>query len=46
MIREWIYEKLKNIAFRKKHEVIRLQWQKAELERKIALAKNKVPGNT
>lgn len=39
MIREWIYNKLKNKAFREEHKVTRLQWQKAELERKIALAK-------
>lgn len=39
MIREWIYNKLKNKAFREKHEVTKLQWKKAELERKIALAK-------
>lgn len=31
----WIYNKLVQRLNKKKHEVIRLQWQKAELEQKI-----------
>lgn len=39
MIRELVYKKLEQKAFIEKHKVTKLQWQKAELERKIAIAK-------
>lgn len=38
-ILELIDKKLKEKALKEQHEVIKLQWQKAELERKIAEAK-------
>lgn len=42
MIREWIEKKLQDKLFRKKHEVIKLQWEKARLERRIEQAKSNV----
>lgn len=40
MLLDWIYKKLKQKAFQERHKVTQLQWQKAELERKITIAKN------
>lgn len=40
MIINWIYKKLKYKSFQEHHKVTQLQWQKAELERKIAILKN------
>lgn len=39
MIRELIYERLKQKAFQEQHKVMKLEWQRAELERKIINAK-------
>lgn len=39
MIIQWIYDKLKQKAFCERHKVMQLEWQKAELEYKIELAK-------
>lgn len=39
MILQWILQKLKQRAFQERHNVLQLEWQKAELERKIAEAK-------
>lgn len=39
MIIQWIYDKLKQRAVQERHKVTKLEWQKAELERKIAIAK-------
>jgi hypothetical protein len=41
MIREWIYNKLIKKRNEKRHEVLKLQWQKAELEKMIADAKGR-----
>lgn len=41
MILQWIEKKLKQRAFQERHNVMKLEWQKAELERKIAEAKRK-----
>lgn len=38
-ILDYIYNKLKAKAFQEKHKVTQLNWKKAELERRIALAK-------
>lgn len=40
MIIKWIYDKLKQKAFKERHEVMKLEWQKAELEKQIAMMKN------
>ena len=40
MIIKWIYDKLKQRAFKERHEVMKLEWQKAELEKQIAMMKN------
>lgn len=42
MIREWIEKKLQDKLFRQKHEVMKLQWEKARLERRIEQEKLKV----
>ena len=39
MILNWIYKKLTQKRDKERHNVIKLEWQKAELERKIANAK-------
>ena len=39
MIKEFIYNFLNKKLAQKKHECIKLEWQMAELERKIANAK-------
>lgn len=39
MILQWIEKKLKQRTFQERHKVMKLEWQKAELERKIAEAK-------
>ena len=39
MILNWIYTKLKQKRDKERHNVIKLEWQRAELERKIANAK-------
>lgn len=39
MILNWIYSKLAQKRDKERHNVIKLEWQKAELERKIARAK-------
>lgn len=39
MILKCLEERLKRKAFKEKHELMKLQWQKAELEKKIAEAK-------
>ena len=39
MILQWIENKLKQKVFTERHNVMKLEWQKAELERKIAAAK-------
>ena len=39
MILQWIYEKLLQKRDKERHNVIKLEWQKAELERKIAMKK-------
>lgn len=41
MIIQWIEKKLKQRVARTKHNVVKLSWQKAELQRKIAEAKGK-----
>lgn len=41
MIFKLIEERLKRKAFNEKHELMKLQWQKAELEKKIAESKRK-----
>lgn len=40
MIIKWIYDKLKQKAFKERHEVMKLEWQKAELEKQIAIINN------
>ena len=39
MILQWIEKKIKKRAFQERHKVMKLEWQKAELARKIAEAK-------
>lgn len=39
MIINWIYKKLTQKRDKERHNVIKLEWQRAELERKIANAK-------
>ena len=39
MILKWIYNKLIQKRDKERHNVIKLEWQRAELERKIANAK-------
>ena len=39
MILDWIYNKLIQKRDKERHNVIKLEWQRAELERKIANAK-------
>lgn len=39
MILNWIYNKLIQKRDQERHNVMKLEWQKAELERKIANAK-------
>lgn len=39
MILNWIYKKLAQKRDKERHNVIKLEWQRAELERKIANAK-------
>lgn len=39
MILNWIYKKLTQKRDKERHNVIKLEWQRAELERKIANAK-------
>lgn len=39
MILQWLLQKLKQRASQERHNVMKLEWQKAELERKIAEAK-------
>lgn len=41
MILQWIENKLKQKASAERHNVMKLEWQKAELERKIAEAKRR-----
>ena len=41
MIIDWIYNKLIQKRDKERHNVIKLEWQRAELERKIANAKRK-----
>lgn len=41
MIRELIYNKLIIIRDRKKHDILKLEWQKAELEKLIKDKKEK-----
>lgn len=36
---QWIYDKLIQKRNKERHEVMKLEWKKAELERKIAIAK-------
>lgn len=45
MILQWIEKKLKQRAFQERHKVMKLEWQKAELERKIAEAKREIGTN-
>lgn len=48
MLLSWIENKLSQMLFRKKQEVIRLRWQKAQMERELermkaaAVEKNKM----
>lgn len=42
MIIEWILKKLQDKLFKEKHEVMKLRWQKAELERRIAQANKNI----
>lgn len=37
MIIKWIYDKLKQRAFKERHEVMKQEWQKAELEKQLAM---------
>ena len=45
MILNWIYKKLTQKRDKERHNVIKLEWQKAELERKIANAKREHQNN-
>lgn len=40
MILDWLYNKVLEQRDRERHKVIQLQWEKAELSRKIDLAKS------
>lgn len=42
MILNWIYKKLTQKRDKERHNVIKLEWQKAELESKIALKKKEL----
>ena len=42
MIREWILKKLQEKLSKEKHEVMKLRWKKAELERRIAQSNKSV----
>lgn len=39
MILNWIYKKLVQKRDKERHDLIKLEWQRAELEQKIARAK-------
>ena len=45
MILQWIEKKWKQRAFQERHKVMKLEWHKAELERKIAEAKRERGAN-
>lgn len=45
MIKELIYKFLNKKLAQKKHDCIKLEWQKAELEQKIAKAKKRGTNN-
>lgn len=45
MILNWIYKKLTQKRDKERHNVIKLEWQRAELERKIANAKRERQNN-
>ena len=45
MIKEYIYNFLNRKLAKKKHDCIKLEWQKVELERKIANAKRERQNN-
>ena len=45
MIKEFIYKLLNKKLAQKKHDCIKLEWQRAELERKIANAKRERQNN-
>ena len=45
MILNWIYKKLTQKRDKERHNVIKLEWQRAELERKIANAKRECQNN-
>lgn len=45
MILNWIYKKLTQKRDKERHNVIKLEWQRAELERKIANAKRERQDN-
>lgn len=45
MILQWIEKKLKQRVFQERHKVMKLEWQKAKLERKIAEAKRERGAN-
>ena len=40
MILQWIEKKLKQKAFQERHNVIKLRWQKAELEKLLKQVKS------
>lgn len=42
MILQWIEKKLKQRAFQERHKVMKLEWQKAELERLLEQRKKEV----
>ena len=42
MILNWIYKNLVQKRDKERHNVIKLEWQRAELERKIALKKKEL----
>lgn len=46
MILNWITEKLEQKRDKERHNMIKLEWQKAELERKIAIAKEQRRDNS
>ena len=45
MILNWIYKKLVQKRDKERHDLIKLEWQRAELERKIANAKRERQDN-
>ena len=45
MILNWIYKKLVQKRDKERHDLIKLEWQRAELERKIANAKRERQNN-